>query len=906
MRFLPSRFNQLSSRWEFLRGGCVRLLIWPLLSLVLGAILWTKTLSGIEQDQQLAEQNAMKSAASLARSYARFLTRTIEQMDQITMHVKYDDEKSAVPPKLEDMVQHGLFTAAQFSRVFFTNQDGVVVSNSESIKPMQSVASSTYFQFHKNNNSTALHIESAPEQPGDASATIQFSRRLDASDESFAGVVVISVDINYLLSFYDELTFGRAGLLGLHDPDGAVRAARIGDTDALLMPVALPADAQHGARLVAANGFADNTARYMGWQSLDAYPYVAVAGLSRAEILQPLDMTKRAYLRFAIAGSVFLFLFAVVAMLFSARLSWRSHHDGELRANYRIATEGGNDGFYLLQAIYNVSGVVVDFQIVDCNERAANFYGVDKAHLMSKMFSALYPPTYFGSVLQLFAVAMRSGFYEDEFEVPDLSPVRMKWVRRRMVRTGSRLALTLQDISDAKTHESELSRLANEDKLTSLPNRSWLMQTLSATLARCLASGDMMAVVVVGLDDFNNVNNTFGHAAGDELLRAVGARLIAVLRPVDKAARLGGDEFALVLESLADEQQARSVAERLVQAFHSPFKLTVGNVSITSTIGIGLGPRDSLNAEGLLNNADIAMRSAKADGKSQYRFYDPKLYEALRLRRDIEQALRRAMDCDEIELHYQPRVDTQTGEMCSMEALVRWRRPGYGIVSPQDFIPLAEETGLIIRLGEIIMERAFIQLTQWQAQGCVLKPVSINVSARQFNEGKIELLLAGLLTRYRIAPDLIEIELTESAMVGDRDETIAELVAIRALGVKLFLDDFGTGYSSLSQLQRLKMDSLKVDRNFTAALCRTSEGEVFFNAIVSMAHALGMSVVAEGVETLAELRVLQALGCDEVQGFLISHPVPSNQIPALLHKRFLFGALSGALPGTLPDTTRTL
>ena len=882
-------------RWKFLPGDLLRLLVWPVMGVLLGAVLWTKTLSGIDRDHQLAEQNALKNASSLARSYARFLTRTIEQMDQITMQVKYGVEKTAVPPKLEDMVQTGLFTAAQFSRVFFTNAAGLVVSSSEPIKRISTVAESDYFQFHKNNNSTALHVDFPVLQPGSLATTIHFSRRLDAFDESFAGVVVISVDASYMLSFYDELTFGRAGLLGIQDADGPLRALRLGEasSSSLLLPMAV--DGQSGQRLEPSASFIDNDARFLGWQSLGAYPFIALAALSSDELLQPVASTKRAQLRFAFVASVILLLFVVVAMLFSARLSWRSHRDEELRASYRIATEGGTDGFYLLQPRYNVLGAVVDFQIIDCNERAAALYGVDKAGLLHKSLSAFYPPNYFGTVLQTFAAAMHSGFYEDEFEIPNTSPVRVKWVRRRIVHTGARLALTLQDISDTKNHETELSRLAIEDDLTGLPNRSWLMHTLAATLSRCTARGELMAVVVIGLDNFNTVNNTLGHTAGDELLRAVGIRLKSVLRPIDAAARLGGDEFALVLDALTEEQQARVVGERLILMFDSPFVLASGAVSVTGSVGIGIGPRDGTHAGSLLKNADIAMHAAKAAGSGLYRFYDPKLSETLRARRELEQALRRAMDNDEFELVYQPRVDTQTGEMCSMEALVRWQRPGYGMVSPLDFIPLAEETGMILRLGEIIMERAFIQLTQWQAQGCVLKPVSINVSARQFNEGKIELLLAGLLTRYRIAPALIEIELTESATMGDRDETLAELVAIRALGVKLFLDDFGTGYSSLSQLQRLKMDSLKVDRNFTAELCRTDEGEVFFNAIVSMAHALGMTVVAEGVETLGELRVLQRLGCDEVQGYLISKPVPAQQIPALLEARFLFTAIPGAL-----------
>jgi diguanylate cyclase (GGDEF)-like protein len=879
----------LRERKSFSRNGMALLLLWPCISLVLGIVLWNKTLAGIEQDQQVLEQTALKNSGALARSYARYVARTIEQMDQITMHVKYDLESTGKPLQLEQMVQSGLFTAPQFSRVFIANRDGLVVSSSTPLNHPLSIAETSYFRFHKNNNSTALRMEQPSVSGGRGSKTmVEFSRRLETADESFDGVVVIAVDAVYLLSFYDHLTFGNAGLIALSGADGALRAARIGAAENDLTLVwTLPAS-DSGVVLEKGEAFADQTARYVGWQAVGSYPFVAMAGLSRQEVFAPYQETWNAYRRFAFVGSVFLFLFAVVAMLLSARLGWRKQQEAQIRASYRIATEGGNDGFYLLQPVHNARQVIIDFVIIDCNERAAIFFGIEKDRLLGARFSARYDPEYFVVVLQSLVMAMRTGFYEDQFDVPSESPLRMKSVRRRMVLTGTHLALTLQDTSYATLHKAELSRVAKQDELTGLSNRSGLMLALPPALALAVNGDHMVAVLVVGLDDFKNVNDAHGHSAGDELLRSAARRLQDLLGPGDLVARLGGDEFALILENLAHDQEANNFAERISQAFHQPFNLAAATVTLTASIGIGVAPRDGTDAESLLKNADIAMHSAKSGGKGRFRFFDPQLFEVLRIRLDTEQALMRAIDSDEIQLFYQPRVDTRSGEMRSMEALVRWMRPGRGMVSPLEFIPLAEETGLILRLGEVIIERAFEQLVQWKMQGLPLLPVSINVSARQFSEGNIDQFLAACLQRFGIDPSLIEIEITESATMGDNADTIAELIAIRALGIKLFIDDFGTGYSSLSQLQRLKMDSLKVDRNFTAELCRTTEGEVFFKAIVSMAHALGMTVVAEGVETAQELRVLQMLDCDEVQGYLISRPMPAAAIPALLRQRFLF------------------
>jgi EAL domain-containing protein (putative c-di-GMP-specific phosphodiesterase class I) len=258
------------------------------------------------------------------------------------------------------------------------------------------------------------------------------------------------------------------------------------------------------------------------------------------------------------------------------------------------------------------------------------------------------------------------------------------------------------------------------------------------------------------------------------------------------------------------------------------------------------------------------------------------------VRLDREQALRKAIELDQFVLYYQPRVDTFSGQLRSMEALVRWLHPESGMVAPQHFIPMAEDTGLIVPLGELVIRKACAQLAQWKAQQLPVVPVSINVSARQFGQGNLSALFAACMAEHAIDASLIEIEITESCMMGEDHTVTEELAALEALGLKLLVDDFGTGYSSLSQLQRLDLDVLKVDRAFTAQLCNGKEGEALFMAILSMAHVLGMAVVAEGVETADQLRVLQALSCNEVQGYYISPPVPAEQIPALMAKRFLF------------------
>jgi EAL domain-containing protein (putative c-di-GMP-specific phosphodiesterase class I) len=317
-----------------------------------------------------------------------------------------------------------------------------------------------------------------------------------------------------------------------------------------------------------------------------------------------------------------------------------------------------------------------------------------------------------------------------------------------------------------------------------------------------------------------------------------------------------------------------------------------GGNHVNASIGVSMFPQDGKDSETLIKHADVAMYAAKAAGKGWYQFYQAHLSDSLILKLNKEAALRKAIECDEFVLHYQPRVSTYTGTLSSIEALVRWNHLERGLIMPLEFIDTAEDTGLILRLGEIVIEKACAQLAQWQLQHLAVVPISINVSGLQIKEGKVSALLAQGMERHRIDPSLIEIELTESTMIGNEKAVSDELQAIRSLGVKLLIDDFGTGHSSLAQLQRLDVDILKVDRAFTKSLDDGAEGEALFKAIVSMAGALDMGVVAEGVETTEQLRVLQSLSCDEIQGHLVSKPLPANEMASLMLKRIFFSPAS--------------
>lgn len=580
--------------------------------------------------------------------------------------------------------------------------------------------------------------------------------------------------------------------------------------------------------------------------------------------------------------TILTFFLLLSSSAMAAYLAWKSRSGKRISGAheaYRLATEMGDEGFYVARPVKSGTDEIIDWTYIDCNEQGAAFLGLQKHDLIGKNFSSFYPAVSLKNVLEICACAAREGYYEDEYEEISGSPLKVRWVRRQFAASKEGLAISLKNISGIKEYALEMSRLVNEDAVTALPNRKWLAEFLSKALQD---KTNKMAVLFIDLDDFKNINDALGHAIGDLLLRSAAMRLKSVIGVNDRVVRLGGDEFVVILTRLANHGEARRMAELVNEILRFPLELVKGKKSITTSIGISLFPSDGTDMDMLLKSAEIAMYSAKKNGKAHYRFYTQTLYESLKSRLNLEQDLSDAIDKDQFVLFYEPRMHVATGKLCGMEALVRWIHPERGLVQPLEFIPLAESTGLIIKLGELIIDKAFKQVVLWKNSGLPVLPISINISAYQFNMGNISRTFFEAFDKYKISPELIEIELTESAMLGDQTSIIKELSNIRSLGVKLLIDDFGTGYSSLSQLQRFKMDTLKVDRAFLSELDRTSEGEVFVKAIISMAHALGMNVVAEGVETKAQLEILRSLSCDEVQGYYLARPMQADAMAQFL------------------------
>jgi len=443
---------------------------------------------------------------------------------------------------------------------------------------------------------------------------------------------------------------------------------------------------------------------------------------------------------------------------------------------------------------------------------------------------------------------------------------------------------TCRDITQRKAFERELSRLAFTDTLTGLPNRALLRDRLTHALARAERQRGQVAVLFLDLDRFKVVNDSLGHASGDALLVEVANRINTCLRAGDTAARLGGDEFTVLLEDIVDEQQAVEVAERIAEALRLPVMVEGREVFVSASIGIATNTPRRIGPDGVLRNADLALYRAKADGRARHAVFDPSMEARALERLEVETDLRHALDRDELRVYFQPVVDLDSGTVNELEALVRWERPGYGIVSPMAFIPIAEETGLIVPIGQWVLEEACRWAQRWQPFSAVGKPlvVSVNLSARQFQHPELLTDIERALRETGLDPRHLKLEITESVVMQDAQATIDTLQALKALGIRVAIDDFGTGYSSLSYLKRLPVDTLKIDRSFVNGLGLDTQDTAIVDSVVALARTLQLSVTGEGVETAAQARHLRQLGCDRGQGFLYARPLPPEDMERLL------------------------
>ncbi|MYN39241.1 EAL domain-containing protein [Duganella sp. FT109W] len=572
---------------------------------------------------------------------------------------------------------------------------------------------------------------------------------------------------------------------------------------------------------------------------------------------------------------------------------------------FRSAMDATADAIFLLDA--------ANADLLDVNEGACRMLGYPRGEMLGATASRLG----LGAPAALRAQAERLADYaaaigparspelhELELMRRDLIAVPVELYWQLLQRPGQPAVMlgVARDISERRQAEELLQHMAHYDSLTGLPNRTLFFKIVADAISVAQDKSRRIIVLMIGLDRFKNINDSLGTAGGDDLLRQFSNRLVQTARIRDTVGRVGGDEFALILTMTRDQQDAVHAANEVREALRQPFELDGHQAILSASIGISVYPEDATDPETLVKYADTAMERAKQAGRDGYRFFTAGMNVQVLARLDMELALRRALDNHELRLHFQPKVNLHTGGFAGVESLLRWQRPGFGLVYPAEFVPVLEDTGLVVRVGAWIIDAACRQIATWLADGTGPVRVAVNVASRQFVEGDLAQLVRDALLRHQTPPELLELELTETSLMSNAERTITVLKSLKALGIKVAIDDFGTGYSSLAYLQRFPIDKLKIDIAFVRDITTNPNDAAIALAIISMAHSLKLQVVAEGVETRAQLEYLRRSRCDEIQGYFYSKALPPDELSALVRS----GHSLPPAPGDTSQPAQTL
>lgn len=530
-----------------------------------------------------------------------------------------------------------------------------------------------------------------------------------------------------------------------------------------------------------------------------------------------------------------------------------------------------------------IISVDVNRNIVEFNRAAEQVFGYTKAEVLGNPIDLLYADTSEGR--QLHKNTQDGGFTGEVANKKKNGEIFYSYVSASVMRdaTGAPVGVMgiSRDITERKRAEEIIVRQAYHDALTNLANRRLFMDRLTQALTRVQWHKRLVSVLFLDLDHFKSINDALGHSVGDLLLQAVAERLTTCVRQGDTVARLGGDEFAIALADVARTSDIPKVAQKIIDTLSRPYVLEGRELFITTSIGVCIYPDDAQDAETLVKNADVAMYRAKKHGRNNYQHYSPDMNAQAFERLAIETSLRHALEREEFFLEYQPQVDIETGRIIGYEALVRWQHPDLGVMPPGKFIPLAEESGLIVPIGEWVLRSACAQNKAWQAAGFPPIRVAVNVSPRQLRHESLLGAVGRALRETGLHPNWLELELTESIM-QDADEAIRLLSQLQAIGVQIAIDDFGTGYSSLNHLKRYPIHKLKIDQSFVRDVTHDPHDRAIVTAIIALAHSLNLKAIAEGVETEEQLAYLRSLKCDEAQGYFLGRPMPAQNATKLL------------------------
>jgi diguanylate cyclase (GGDEF)-like protein/PAS domain S-box-containing protein len=838
-------------------------------------VIWAITLERVRHERDNAIAAEVQRDSNLAESHKERATRSFEVLDQVLLFFRTEYLVHGLPKSMKDHLRSFQVNDKYIAIVSVIGPQGQLLSTTGDFR-VENYADRDYFKAHAENASDQLLISKPILGRLTGKWVVALTRRITLADGSFGGVVFLALDPTYFATDYANTDRGQGSAMALIGLDGITRARRNGDkisfgenVRASQLFKELPKAANGHYIGVAAS---DGHRRIVAYRSVEGYPMVTIVASSLEDVLAKSREREFVYLAGA-AGTTLVVLVLVLSYFISTSRQTQylaAVADSERR--YRLLFENSLDA---------VISAKPDGRIASANAAACRMFGFDSEQLQIKYRSELFASddSRLGKLL-----------HQEESEGAMQGSVSMlrsdgsrfeAEISANLYPDGSQLSsMIIRDVSDRKVAEDQIKTLAFYDALTLLPNRRLLMDRLQLAVAACARHRRKGALLFIDLDNFKILNDTLGHFRGDVLLQQVAKRLNTCIREGDTCARLGGDEFVVMLEDLDEVQleaakQAEAVGEKILLTLSETYQLdSETTYDITPSIGLTLFDAElDGGIDEPLKRADLAMYQAKSAGRNTQRFFDPQIQAAIAGRAALEVSLRAALKNQEFLLHYQPQIQGEN-HVTGGEVLVRWRHPERGMVSPAEFIPLAEETGLILPLGQWVLETACIQLARWAGQtGLSDLTLSVNVSERQFRQEQFVEHVIATLQRTGAPANRLKLELTEGLLVTNVEDIIGKMLALKQQGVGFSLDDFGTGYSSLSYLKRLPLDELKIDQGFVRDILVDPNDAAIAKMVILLADSLGLSVVAEGVETEAQRLFLQTQGCHDYQGYLFSRPV---------------------------------
>ena len=877
-----------------------------ILSILLIIGIWTAIYLDARDKREAAVSAALTNMDNISRTYEREIFVVLRVFDQITKLVKFEFESRNGAIDLRRLIDQTVVKSNDVIVIAVVDRNGEIIADTLSVQQNKvNIKDRAHFKVHVSKDDGQLYIGAPVIGRVSRKESVNMSRRLNFADGSFAGVVVIAVPPSYLTAFYNEKDLGVNGVAGVLGDDGAYRALRVGPINknntvvnfTTTLAGALTASKSQRSLVVPE---IDGVARFSSYHHLNDYPLAVGIGIPESEVLQGVnEKVVPIYLSGIIATFVIL-AFQIIAAFLAIRLRTRETMMAALNAQlvediairrqtektlakseerFRQLADLSSDWYW--EQDENFCFTMMSRDTYGTNgEFLARYIGKTRWDMPIQLDEA-------GWSLHKATLTAHQPF--SDFEYKAIFPNKeVRWFSisgeplfdAENNFTGYRGIG--KDITDRKNAEEQIQHMAMHDALTGLPNRELMKDRLAHEIAFAQRHGNSIWILFVDLDRFKIINDSLGHKAGDALLQLIAQRLQAVLRQNDTCARIGGDEFVLVLPSIPGKNISTNVVQRILDAVKEPTMLENQQIVISCSIGIAVYPLDGTVVDDLVEHADIAMYRAKESGKNNFQFYTSLMNDRVSERLAMEVGLRRALEYGEFVLHYQPQVDLASNRIVGMEALLRWQDPVAGLIAPNRFIPIAEDTGLIIPIGLWVLKTACAQNKAWQAAGFDSLKVAVNLSSRQFSSPGLAQEILNILEETALAPHCLGIEITEGLLMKNTESAVGVLSQLRHLGIHVSIDDFGTGFSSLAYLKRFPINVLKIDQSFIQDISIDKTSEAIVASVISLAHNLGILVVAEGVETVEQLDFLRQHGCDQMQGYYFSRPVPPLAFETIL------------------------